>query len=44
MIDELNMNTGNALNAFFLSDPVYRGMAEKIILVGTGVCGMVFCW
>lgn len=39
-----NMNRCNALNAFFLSSPVYRSMAEKIILVGTGVCGLIFSW
>jgi protein-S-isoprenylcysteine O-methyltransferase Ste14 len=38
------MNTCNVLNAFFLSNPVYRGMAEKIILVATGVCGLFFSW
>jgi protein-S-isoprenylcysteine O-methyltransferase Ste14 len=38
------MNSSNVLNAFFLSSPLYRGMAEKIILVGTGICGLVFSW
>lgn len=36
------MKTCNVLNAFFLSNPFYRGMAEKIILIGTGICGLVF--
>jgi arginine exporter protein ArgO len=38
------MKTCDVLNAFFLSNPLYRGMAEKIILVGTGICGLVFSW
>jgi len=38
------MKSRNVLNAFFLSNPFYRGMAEKIILVGTGICGLVFPW
>jgi protein-S-isoprenylcysteine O-methyltransferase Ste14 len=38
------MKNCNALNAFFLSNPFYRGMAEKIILVGTGISGLVFSW
>ena len=38
------MKSSNVLNAFFLSNPFYRGMAEKIILVGTGICGLVFSW
>jgi protein-S-isoprenylcysteine O-methyltransferase Ste14 len=38
------MKIGNVLNVFFLSNPLYRGMAEKIILIGTGICGLVFSW
>jgi hypothetical protein len=38
------MKSFNLLNAFFLSNPLYRGMAEKIILVGTGICGLLFSW
>jgi protein-S-isoprenylcysteine O-methyltransferase Ste14 len=38
------MESRNVLNAFFLSNPLYRGMAEKIILVGTGICGLFFPW
>ena len=38
------MNSRNLVDAFFLSNPFYRGMAEKIILVGTGICGLVFSW
>ena len=38
------MKSCNVLNAFFLSNPFYRGMAEKIILIGTGICGLFFSW
>jgi protein-S-isoprenylcysteine O-methyltransferase Ste14 len=38
------MKIYNVLNAFFLSNPFYRGMAEKIILIATGICGLVFSW
>jgi len=38
------MKIGNFFNVFFLSTPFYRGMAEKIILIGTGICGLVFSW
>jgi protein-S-isoprenylcysteine O-methyltransferase Ste14 len=38
------MKTGNVLNAFFLSNPFYRGMSELFILIGTGICGLVFSW
>jgi protein-S-isoprenylcysteine O-methyltransferase Ste14 len=42
---EINeMKIGNGFNAFFLSNPFYRGMAEKMILIGTGICGLVFSW
>jgi len=32
------------LDAFFISNPFYRGMAEITILIGTGICGSVFSW
>lgn len=38
------MKRHNVLNAFFLSNPFYRGIAEKIILAGTGICGLFFSW
>ena len=31
-------------NAFFLSNPFYRGMFELLILIGTGICGLIFSW
>jgi protein-S-isoprenylcysteine O-methyltransferase Ste14 len=39
-----NVKSRNVLNAFFLSNPFYRGTIEKIILVGTGICGLAFSW
>ena len=38
------MKSFDVLNAFLLSNPLYRGVAEKIILVGTGICGLLFSW
>ena len=38
------MKSSNFLDAFFLSNRYYPGMAEKIVLVGTGICGLVFSW
>ena len=34
----------NLLNTFFLSSPVYRGWVEKLVLIGTGICGLIFSW
>lgn len=38
------MKIGDIINAFFLSNPFYRGMFELCILIGTGICGLVFSW
>jgi protein-S-isoprenylcysteine O-methyltransferase Ste14 len=38
------MKIKDVFNAFFLSNPLYRGMVEKIILIGSGICGLVFSW
>ena len=38
------MKVGNVFNVFFLSNPLYRGMFELLILIGTGICGLVFSW
>jgi protein-S-isoprenylcysteine O-methyltransferase Ste14 len=35
---------GNVFDAFFLSNPLYRGMVELSILIGTGMSGLVFSW
>lgn len=39
-----NMKRFKGLDGLVLSNPLYRGMAEKIILVGTGICGLLFSW
>ena len=39
-----NMKDLGVFDAFFISNPFYRGMAEKIILIATGICGSVFSW
>ena len=38
------MNGHNIVNAFLLSNPLYRGMAEDVILIVTGICGLIFSW
>jgi protein-S-isoprenylcysteine O-methyltransferase Ste14 len=38
------MKSGTFIDTFFLSNPFHRGMVEKIILIGTGICGLVFSW
>lgn len=38
------MKLGNVFNVFLLSNPFYRGMVELSILIGTGICGLVFSW
>ena len=38
------MEDGNVFDAFFLSNPFYRGMVVLVILIGTGICGLVFSW
>ena len=38
------MKSRNVLHAFFLSNPLFRGITEKIILIGTGICGLVLSW
>ncbi len=43
-VEKEDMKSRNALNAFLLSNPFYRGTVEKIILVATGICGLVFSW
>jgi protein-S-isoprenylcysteine O-methyltransferase Ste14 len=38
------MKDCNVLNAFFLSNPLYRGMVGNAILVVTGINGLIFSW
>ena len=38
------MKITHAFHVFFLSNPLHRGIVEKMILIGTGICGLVFPW
>ena len=38
------MKSGSIIDSFLLSNPFHRGMVEWLILVGTGICGLVFSW
>jgi len=38
------VKTGSVIDAFLLSNPFPRVMVEWLILVGTGICGLVFSW
>lgn len=38
------MKSGSIIDSFLLSNPFHRGMLESLILVGTGICGLVFSW
>lgn len=38
------MKSGAMIDAFLLSNPFHRGMVEWLILVGTGICGLMFSW
>ncbi|MBN2086737.1 isoprenylcysteine carboxylmethyltransferase family protein [Candidatus Peregrinibacteria bacterium] len=38
------MNTENLINRFFLSNPFYRGISEIVILIGTGIFGLIYSW
>jgi len=38
------MKSGSIIDSFLLSNPFHRGMVECLILVATGICGLVFSW
>jgi protein-S-isoprenylcysteine O-methyltransferase Ste14 len=38
------VNNGSIIDTFLLSNPFHRGMVEWLILVGTGIFGLVFSW
>lgn len=38
------MKSGSIIDAFFLSSPLLRGTVELLILVASGICGLVFSW
>ena len=38
------MKSGSIIDSLLLSNPFHRGMGECLILVGTGIYGLVFSW
>ncbi|MBN1380214.1 MAG: isoprenylcysteine carboxylmethyltransferase family protein [Deltaproteobacteria bacterium] len=42
--DITTMRTGSIVDKIFLSNPFRRGMFELLILIGSGICGLVFSW
>jgi protein-S-isoprenylcysteine O-methyltransferase Ste14 len=38
------MKNGSKIESFLLSNPFHRGMVESFILVGSGICGLIFSW
>ena len=38
------MKNGNLFDSFLLSNPIHRGIIEYILLIGTGILGLLFTW
>ena len=38
------MKNGNLIDTIMLSNPIYRGMIEYLLLIGTGILGLFFSW
>ncbi|MBN1848167.1 MAG: isoprenylcysteine carboxylmethyltransferase family protein [Deltaproteobacteria bacterium] len=38
------MESKSIIDSFLLSNPFHRGMGEILILVGMGICGLLFSW
>jgi protein-S-isoprenylcysteine O-methyltransferase Ste14 len=38
------MKNENLIDSLLLSNPVYRAMIEYLLLIGTGILGLVFSW
>jgi len=38
------MKNGNLIDTVLLSNPIHRGMIEYLLLIGTGILGLVFSW
>jgi protein-S-isoprenylcysteine O-methyltransferase Ste14 len=38
------MKKGNLIDTILLSNPIYRGMIEYLLLLGTGILGLFFSW
>ena len=38
------MRNGNLIDTLLLSNPLHRGMIEYLLLIGTGILGLIFSW
>jgi protein-S-isoprenylcysteine O-methyltransferase Ste14 len=38
------MKNGNLIDTLLLSNPIHRGIIEYILLIGTGILGLLFTW
>jgi protein-S-isoprenylcysteine O-methyltransferase Ste14 len=38
------MMNGNLIDTLLLSNPIHRGIIEYILLIGTGILGLLFTW
>jgi protein-S-isoprenylcysteine O-methyltransferase Ste14 len=38
------MKNGSLMDDLLLSNPIYRGMIEYLLLIGTGIFGLLFSW
>ena len=38
------MKNENLIDSLLLSNPIYRGMIEYLLLIGTGILGLFFSW
>jgi len=38
------MQNRNLIDSILLSNPIYRGMIEYLLLIGTGILGLFFSW
>lgn len=38
------MKDGNLIDKVLLSNPIHRGMIEFLLLIGTGILGLIFSW
>jgi hypothetical protein len=38
------MKNWNLIDTVLLSNPIHRGMIEFLLLIGTGILGLLFSW
>jgi protein-S-isoprenylcysteine O-methyltransferase Ste14 len=38
------MKNGNLIDTILLSNPIHRGIIEYLLLIGTGILGLLFSW